>query len=138
MDVAQNRSLQLNWNPHRRYGVSLTLAGHGYPYVIPTTPRLPITQTHPSTCDLWWNEVQQCGKQLYTAHHKIPIMGHRIADCNAFSENLDQALEHAYQNHQITPLSWQLLPSGHWPISLASGAGLLIPELSDSGKESDF
>ena len=98
MDVAQNRSLQLNWNPHRRYGVSLTLAGHGYPYVIPTTPKLPITQTHPSTCDLWWNEVQQCGKQLYTAHHKIPIMGHRIADCNAFSENLDQALEHAYQN----------------------------------------
>ena len=98
MDVAHNHPLQLKWNSQRRYGVSLTLAGHGYPYIIPTAPRLPITQTQPSTGDLWWNEVEQHNHQLYTAHHKLPIMGHRIAECNAFSENLDQALAQAYEN----------------------------------------
>ncbi|MBF0290445.1 MAG: phosphoribosylamine--glycine ligase, partial [SAR324 cluster bacterium] len=36
--------------------------------------------------------------QLYTAHHKLPIMGHRIAECNAYSNNLEDAIQEAYQN----------------------------------------
>ncbi len=98
IDVARNRPLQLEWNTERRFGVSLTLAGHGYPYIIPTAPRLPITQIRPTTCDLWWNEVEQWGSRLYTAHHELPVMGHRIAECNAYSKNLDQALAQAYEN----------------------------------------
>ncbi|MBF0280564.1 MAG: phosphoribosylamine--glycine ligase, partial [SAR324 cluster bacterium] len=69
MDVANNRPLHLRWNKKRHFGATLTLAGHGYPYVIPTTPRLPITQSSQGTCDLWWNEVDQVENQLYTAHH---------------------------------------------------------------------
>ncbi len=98
LDVANDRPLQLRWNEQRRYGVTLTLAGHGYPYVIPTTPRLPITQIAPNTCDLWWNEVEQCEHQLQTAHHKLPMMGHRIAECNAYSNDLTHAIQLAYQD----------------------------------------
>ena len=97
-DVAHNRPLQLRWHPQRHYGATLTLAGHGYPYVIPMVPKLPITQTGPITCDLWWNEVEQVDHQLFTAHHKLPIMGHRIAECNAYADHLDQAIQQTYQN----------------------------------------
>lgn len=97
-DVAHNRSVALHWHPNRRYGVSLTLAGHGYPYIIPTAPRLPITQTAALTCDLWWNEVETYHRQIYTAHHKLPLMGHRIAECNAYSNQLEQAIQRAYEN----------------------------------------
>ncbi len=98
--VVENRSVELVWNAERRYGCSLTLAGYGYPYIIPNAPRLPIIQSGPMTCDVWWNEVEEHQQQLYTAHHKVPIMGHRLADLTAFSDQLESAIQLVYENIQ--------------------------------------
>ncbi len=96
--VANDRPLALQWSDQRRFGVSLTLAGYGYPYVVPTVPQLPVTYTDEPTCDIWWNEVEHSNGKLYTAHHKVPIMSHRIADCVAFSNDLASALQTVYKN----------------------------------------
>ncbi|MBF0286873.1 MAG: phosphoribosylamine--glycine ligase [SAR324 cluster bacterium] len=98
--VVKNRPVALVWNSQRRYGCSLTLAGYGYPYTIPNVPRVPIIQSSQINGDLWWNEVEQHGKQLYTAHHKVPIMGHRLADCITFSDQLASAIQQAYDDMQ--------------------------------------
>lgn len=98
LDVAQNRIPTLHWNQKIRYGCSLTLAGHGYPYIIPSVPRLPVSLFSTLDCDLWWNEVDQEKEQLYMAHHKVSQMGHRIADVVACSDNLEPAIRKVYSN----------------------------------------
>ena len=101
MAVSQNQPAQPLWKNQFRYGVSLTLAGYGYPFVVPEVPRLPVQTLGPVDCDLWWNEVD-LGENgvLYMADHKGMDQGHRIVDLNAFGETLSSATEQIYCNIQ--------------------------------------
>ena len=98
--VARNQKPDLVWKQDLKYGCSLTLAGYGYPYYIPSTPKLPITISSPVECDLWWNEVEHDGGQLYIIGHEELDQGHRIADIVALDEYLEPAIKKAYRNIQ--------------------------------------
>jgi len=86
------------WHPDRTTGVSLTLAGYGYPYVVPSVPKLPVQVSGEVASDLWWNEVDSEDGQLYMTHHQNLDMGHRIADLNACAPDLDRARAQAYED----------------------------------------
>lgn len=98
LDVAKNTVPQIVWKPSTRYGCSITLAGYGYPYYIPITPKLPVTLAAPLDCDLWWNEVERAGNQISITSHAALNTGHRVADVIAFSDDLDEAISKAYDN----------------------------------------
>jgi phosphoribosylamine-glycine ligase len=92
--TAQNQKLQLQFNPGRDFGCSVTLAGYGYPYVQVKGPHLPVEVAGSLDCDLWWNEVTQNGDgQMMTC-------GHRIADVIALGASFEEAREKAYVNIQ--------------------------------------
>ncbi|MBC8259652.1 MAG: phosphoribosylamine--glycine ligase [SAR324 cluster bacterium] len=93
LSVVQNQTPVLDWHPEKHFGCTLTLAGYGYPYVIPSVPKLPVEVSAPLSCDLWWNEVDEEDGQLYMANHKNFEMGHRIADVNACAAELGLAVE---------------------------------------------
>jgi len=92
--TAQNQKVRLQFNPGRKFGCSVTLAGYGYPYVQVKGPHLPVELTGALDCDLWWNEVTQNGDgQMMTS-------GHRIADIIALGSSFEEAREKAYVNIQ--------------------------------------
>ncbi len=93
LDVVANKNPILEWNPERFFGCTLTLAGYGYPYIVPSVPKLPVEVSSPLECDLWWNEVDEEDGRLYMANHLNSEMGHRIADVNACAENMPAAVE---------------------------------------------
>ena len=93
LNVINNQKMLLEWNPERYYGCSLTLAGYGYPYLVPSVPKLPVEISEPIECDLWWNEVEEENGQLFMANHQNYEMGHRIADINACSKELVFAIK---------------------------------------------
>ncbi len=98
IDVAENRYPKPQWNENLKYGCSLTLAGHGYPYVIPASPKLPVIQDASASCDLWWNEVEQHDDQLFLSGHKVSGTGRRIADITACEPTLESAIDKVYEN----------------------------------------
>lgn len=98
VQVAQNQPIDLQWKPNAQFGASITLAGFGYPYTIPTVPQLPIQLKDPVTCDLWWNEVDHINDALYTAHHEDLEKGHRIADLTSVQNSLSESLSEIYDN----------------------------------------
>jgi phosphoribosylamine-glycine ligase len=93
LDVVGNKTPVLEWHPEKKFGCTLTLAGYGYPYVVPSVPKLPVEVSAPLECDLWWNEVDEESGQLYMANHKNFEMGHRIADVNACAPSMDSAVK---------------------------------------------
>ena len=93
LKVVRDQVPILNWHPEKYFGCTLTLAGYGYPYVVPSVPKLPVEVSAPLECDLWWNEVDEEDGQLYMANHQNYEMGHRIADVNACASEMDSAVE---------------------------------------------
>ena len=93
LKVVQNKVPLLEWHQEKKFGCTLTLAGYGYPYVISSVPKLPVEVLTPLKCDLWWNEVDEEDNQIFMANHHNFEMGHRIADVNACSSQLDSAIE---------------------------------------------
>ena len=91
-DTALNRPLQIRFRPGLRYGCSLTLAGHGYPYVVLEGPRLPVTVRGRMDCDVWWNEVAEDPRE------GLVMTGHRICDVAAVAGTLKGAIQKAYTN----------------------------------------
>ena len=88
----------LKWKKGFNFGCTLTVAGQGYPYVVPSIPGLPVDLNEPLDCDLWWNEVDMENKKLCMTSHQTLEMGHRVCDVNAFSDNLSDAIDQVYQN----------------------------------------
>ncbi len=89
-DTAHNRPLRPRFRPGLRFGCSLTLAGHGYPYVSLEGPRLPVQVRSTTPGDIWWNEVARDPRLgLY-------MTGHRIADVTALARTLPEAIAKAY------------------------------------------
>ena len=93
LNVVRNQTTALEWRPQKYFGCSLTLAGYGYPYVVPSVPKLPVEVRTPLECDLWWNEVDEDNGQLYMANHQNYEMGHRIADVNACAPDMYSAVK---------------------------------------------
>ena len=98
IDVVENRKTDLKWKKGFNFGCTLTVAGQGYPYVVPSIPGLPVDLNEPLDCDLWWNEVDVENKKLCMTSHQTLEMGHRVCDVNAFSDNLSDAIDQVYQN----------------------------------------
>ncbi len=98
IDVVRDRVPRLRWHPGRRFGCTLSLAGQGYPYVVPSVPKLPVDLKTPLDCDLWWNEVDETEGQLSMASHRNLDMGHRICDVNACAPALETATSTVYDN----------------------------------------
>lgn len=91
-DVVNNRTTSISFKPDLKIGVSLTLAGYGYPFGQVKGPNIPVVLDGETTCDIWWNEV--------TADEKGNIFtnGQRIADLVAIEASLEQAIAKVYQN----------------------------------------
>jgi len=93
--AARNRKLAPRFRKNWSFGASLTLAGHGYPYVQLQAPPLPLEVTAAfdlQDVDVWWNEVAS------DANDRLLATGHRIADVIGFGASLAAALEVAYRN----------------------------------------
>jgi len=90
LGTARNATLALSFHDHLRFGVSLTLAGYGYPFIQVRGPHLPLGVDRPLKTDVWWNEVAQ------GADGGLLATGHRIADVIALAPTLGAALEQAY------------------------------------------
>jgi len=90
--TAKDQELQLQFNPDRQFGCSVTLAGYGYPYVQMQGPHLPVELDEAVDCDLWWNEVTRNG------HGGLVSTGHRLADVIGFGASLPEAREKVYAN----------------------------------------
>jgi len=90
--VARNEPVRPRFRPGPRFGCSLTLAGHGYPYVKIEGPRLPVEVTGRPDCDVWWNEVAP------DVAGGLRMTGHRIADVIAIDRTLPRAIQRAYAN----------------------------------------
>lgn len=87
-----NQPFEIQPNPDRPIGVSITLAGYGYPYIQLEGPDLPVEVDGTIDCDIWWNEARRDTKGAMWA------TGHRIADVVACAPTLEQALNKAYSN----------------------------------------
>jgi phosphoribosylamine---glycine ligase len=90
--TARNEKPEIEFVRGRNFGCSVTLAGHGYPYVQVRSPQLPVEITEPPDCDVWWNEVTR------TAGGQLMTTGHRIADVIGFGATLEEARAKAYAN----------------------------------------
>lgn len=92
LKVARNEPLEsLEFNERLRFGCSVTLAGFGYPYTQVAGPEFPLRVEGKFSCDVWWNEVRQAGKNLVAT-------GHRIVDVVAIESELENAVRTAYRN----------------------------------------
>jgi len=95
LSTVRNRKLAPRFVADNRFGASITLAGHGYPYVQLQAPPLPVDVTEPFdrvNGDVWWNEVAR------DADERLVATGHRIADVIGFGATLESALRKAYKN----------------------------------------
>jgi phosphoribosylamine--glycine ligase len=90
--VARNQKLSLEFAGGVNFGVSITLAGYGYPFHQARAPHLPITVDGEFDCDVWWNEAAR------RDDGQIMATGQRIADLTAFAPTLQAALDNAYAN----------------------------------------
>jgi phosphoribosylamine-glycine ligase len=90
--TALNLPIQPRFKPGLRFGCNITLAGHGYPYVVLDGPRLPVQLRGKPTCDIWWNEVAQ------VPDRGLVMTGHRICDVAAVAPTLPKAIQTAYDN----------------------------------------
>jgi phosphoribosylamine-glycine ligase len=92
MATCQDKPLKLEFVKGLNFGCSVTLAGHGYPFVQVRAPRLPVEVSGEFDCDVWWNEVMADGRG------GLLSTGPRIADVIAFGAKLSAAIEGSYRN----------------------------------------
>jgi len=95
LSTVRNRKLAPRFVADNSFGASVTLAGHGYPFVQLQAPPLPVDVTEPFdrvNGDVWWNEVAR------DADERLVATGHRIADVIGFGATLESALRKAYKN----------------------------------------
>jgi phosphoribosylamine-glycine ligase len=90
--TAQNRKLELQFRDKLNFGCSLTLAGHGYPFIQVRSPHLPLEVNGRFDCDVWWNEVAP------GPDGRLVSTGHRIADVVALAPTLAGAMAKACEN----------------------------------------
>lgn len=92
-EVAQGRTPHPRWRRGLRFGVSITLAGYGYPYVQIQGPELPVELTGPTPPHtwLWWGEVRRDRRS------RLWAAGHRLVDAAAVADRLSSALNAAYE-----------------------------------------
>ncbi|NOY57554.1 MAG: phosphoribosylamine--glycine ligase [Calditrichaeota bacterium] len=90
--VAKNEKIDMQFNPDKSYGCTLTLAGWGYPYTKVVGPYLAVQLRGDPTCDIWWNEVTA------SEEGKMFMSGHRIADVISTSDSMQKAIALAYEN----------------------------------------
>lgn len=90
--TARNEKLNFRLRDKVKFGVSLTLAGYGYPFTQVRGPQLPLEVSGPPDCDVWWNEVAR------NSDGGLVATGHRIADVIALAPTLKAALAKAYAN----------------------------------------
>ena len=86
----RGEDVTFQYRDDRAFGVSLTLAGYGYPYVQLEGPDLPVFVESGVESDIWWNEVRQDASQ------RLWATGHRIADVVAMGSELEDARAQAY------------------------------------------
>ncbi|MBF0349469.1 MAG: phosphoribosylamine--glycine ligase [SAR324 cluster bacterium] len=100
LDIMRATPPKFHWNAQKPFGCSLSLAGYGYPYVVPQAPSIPVTVSGSPDpdCDIWWNEVEQVKGQLHMRDHKVAEMGHRIADVNVCGSDLQEVIQKTYAN----------------------------------------
>lgn len=91
-DTVRNRKTHPQFQPHLRFGSSLTLAGYGYPYSQVVSPGFPVRIAEPPDCPVLWNEV------MADEEGNIRTTGQRIADVVAIAETLEESLATAYRN----------------------------------------
>lgn len=92
LNVARNRKLKIKFRHAAAFGCSITLAGYGYPYTQIKGPLVPLDIRGKPDADLWWNEVS-AGRD-----GRLFASGHRIADIVAIAENVETAIQKAYDN----------------------------------------
>lgn len=92
LSCARDQRVRIDWTPGRAFGVSLTLAGFGYPYVRIEGPPLLVEIDGPLHSHLWWSEAER------STDGKLLATGHRIADINAWGDELEDAIEKAYKD----------------------------------------
>jgi phosphoribosylamine-glycine ligase len=92
LDTCHNRKLRLEFKDDLRFGCSVTLAGHGYPYVQINGPHLPVDIAGDLDADVWWNEVAR------NTEGQLVATGHRIGDIIGLGANLPEARDRAYRN----------------------------------------
>ncbi len=113
LGVAKNEKINVQFNPGKRYGCTLTLAGWGYPYTKIVGPYLTVQMLEEPSCDIWWNEVTagEDGGML--------MSGHRIADVIATADSMKNAIELAYENikkiYCLSSYYRQDIGSSLWP-----------------------
>jgi len=90
--TAKNRKLRPEFSRTLNFGLSVTLAGYGYPFVQVRGPQLPVDVLEPPDCDVWWNEICPGRDGGYVS------VGHRIADVIALGSTLEEASTKAYAN----------------------------------------
>lgn len=90
--TARNEKLEVEFADSAAFGVSLTLAGYGYPFLQARAPHFPITVEGAFDCDVWWNEATR------RDDGQLMATGHRIADVTALAPTLEEALRKAYAN----------------------------------------
>lgn len=90
--VVENKPLNIAFEVPQAFGVSITLAGYGYPYTQVRVPAMPLQVNGDFDTDVWWNEVG------LTSSGKLEAQGHRIADVVAIASDLETAVSRAYAN----------------------------------------
>jgi phosphoribosylamine--glycine ligase len=90
--VTRNKKLDLEFAPGLDFGVSITLAGYGYPFLQARGPQVPLTVNGQFDCDVWWNEAAM-GNDGH-----LMAAGQRIADVTALAPTLSEALSKVYSN----------------------------------------
>ena len=90
--VSRNESVSISFKPNLSHGVSVTLAGFGYPYVQLNGPMLPVEVEGNIECDVFWNEV------ALDATGALCITGHRLCDVVSVSDSFSDATAKVYGN----------------------------------------
>jgi phosphoribosylamine-glycine ligase len=91
LKAARDEHLDVKFKKAVPFGVSVALAGYGYPFAFVKPPELPIGYSgplHGRNFDLWWNQVE-LRKGLVSG-------GHRLADVVGFGGSVQSAAREAY------------------------------------------
>lgn len=89
-NALSGKSFQPHFKSDKRIGVSVTLAGYGYPFLEVTGPAFPILIDNVSDADIWFNEV------IPGNDKEILADGHRLLEINAYGDNLEKAVKRCY------------------------------------------
>lgn len=90
--VANNLTIKPVFKQAKQFGVSLTRAAYGYPYLELCGPEFLVEVDDAIEGCLWWNEVAEDNQG------RILAKGHRLFDLNGFGDDLATALNQVYRD----------------------------------------